>query len=177
MERAPQPKAAHISGGPKSSGAIFDIPRIIVNYNANMNGVDIADHQFRSYYNLMLVSPRSWMPLFFWLLDTTLVNAYFIYEALYPGNKISHKKFHLQVAWGLLEETPSCRKRPRDQGIVFPAGSGHLPVAKTMSTRQSWCLSDANSNATASSGDWSTHILRTEAAILTAKTTALRRQG
>lgn len=40
------------------------IPRIINDNNHKMNGVDLAD-QYRSYYNLQLVSFRAWMPLFF----------------------------------------------------------------------------------------------------------------
>src|SRR6266498_112357 len=51
------------------------IPKVIDDYNYNMNGVDVAD-QLRSYYNTQQTVRRNWMPLFFWLLDTVIVNAY-----------------------------------------------------------------------------------------------------
>ncbi|PWW76547.1 hypothetical protein C7212DRAFT_295130 [Tuber magnatum] len=42
-----------------------------------MRGVDIAD-QRRSYYSTQLRVVRTWMPLFFWLLDTSIINSFLI---------------------------------------------------------------------------------------------------
>ena len=48
-----------------------------------MNGVDIADH-LRSNYCTQLTSHRTWVPLFYWLLDTVIINSYRIYQQTYP---------------------------------------------------------------------------------------------
>jgi hypothetical protein len=52
-----------------------------------MGGVDIAD-QLRSYYPTQLKCCRSWYPLFFWLLDTTIVNSFRLDCTLRPSNRI-----------------------------------------------------------------------------------------
>src|ERR1044071_4550014 len=46
---------------------------VIDDYNHFMNGVDIAD-QLHGYYATQLPVRRTWMPLFFWLLDTAIIN-------------------------------------------------------------------------------------------------------
>lgn len=79
----------------------FDIPKIIDDYNHKMNGVDLSD-QFRSYYNTQLTVFRMWMPLFFWILDTTIVNSYQIYKA--QGGTLSHKEFRINLAWSMATE-------------------------------------------------------------------------
>ncbi|KAF8926507.1 hypothetical protein BGZ58_011127, partial [Dissophora ornata] len=56
------------------SRVLLPIPKIIDDYNCHMNGVDIAD-QLRSYYSTQLRTYRTWVPIFFWLLDTTIINA------------------------------------------------------------------------------------------------------
>lgn len=53
------------------------IPLLSVNYNDYMGGVDIAD-QRRSYYNTQLRVCRNWLPLFFWLLDTAIINSFLL---------------------------------------------------------------------------------------------------
>ncbi|KAF9117739.1 hypothetical protein BGW39_001849, partial [Mortierella sp. 14UC] len=54
------------------------IPKLIDDYNHYMNGVDISD-QYRSYYSTQLTVLRTWMPLFFWIFDTTIIDCYRIY--------------------------------------------------------------------------------------------------
>lgn len=80
------------------------IPQFIDDYNYNMGGVDIAD-QLRSYYHVQQIVRRNWLPYFFWLLDTTVVNAYQIYRYLHhkPYTK-SHKWFRIQLAQSLISE-------------------------------------------------------------------------
>ena len=41
-----------------------------------MNGVDVAD-QLRATYNTHLKGVRNWLALFYWLVDTLKVNAFF----------------------------------------------------------------------------------------------------
>ncbi|KAF9373383.1 hypothetical protein CPB97_000586 [Podila verticillata] len=66
-----------------------------------MNEVDLSD-QYRSYYNTQLTVFRTWMPLFFWILDTTIINAYRIYKA--QGGTLSHQDFRNELAWTLASE-------------------------------------------------------------------------
>jgi hypothetical protein len=57
----------------------IDIPKIIDDYNHHMNGVDKQD-QRRSYYSIVTQhrTSRIWMPLFFFLLDTVMVNSHLV---------------------------------------------------------------------------------------------------
>jgi len=65
-----------------------------------MDRVDIAD-QLRGYYATQLPVRRTWMPLFFWLLDTAIINSYLILKK--SGINISHKDFRIQLVWDLIK--------------------------------------------------------------------------
>ena len=87
------------------------IPCVIDDYNHFMGGVDIAD-QLRGYYGTQLPVRRTWIPLFFWLLDTSIINSYLIFKK--SGKNISHKDFRIELIWDLiksgLEEDNSIKK-------------------------------------------------------------------
>jgi len=70
------------------------IPIVIDDYNHFMGGVDIAD-QLRGYYSTQLSVRRTWMPLFFWLLDTAIINSYLIFKK--KDVNIKHKDFRLEL--------------------------------------------------------------------------------
>lgn len=74
------------------------ILKAIDDYNFNMGGVDIAD-QLRSYYSTQQTTFRNWMPLFFWLLDTVIINSYLI--ARKAGSPLTHREFRKTLVWGL----------------------------------------------------------------------------
>lgn len=78
---------------------ILPIPKIIDDYNNYMGGVDVAD-QLRGYYATQLTARRTWVPMFFWLLDTVIVNCYLIYKNC-NGN-LDHKDFRVNLAWDLI---------------------------------------------------------------------------
>jgi len=95
------------------------IPQFIDDYNYHMGGVDIAD-QLRSYYPTQHRSCRNWYPLFFWLLDTSLVNCYRIQRTMDPYRitRSQHYFFRSQVAesfiqTGLQEQTTLSPLRSR----------------------------------------------------------------
>lgn len=67
-----------------------------------MGSVDIAD-QLRSVYTSHLPSRRTWLPLFFWCLDTAVSNSYLILKDLMPERSNKHKELALTVAWDLVE--------------------------------------------------------------------------
>jgi hypothetical protein len=77
-----------------ASRKLLKIPRIIDDYNHHMGGVDIADQQC-GYYSTQLTTHRNWMPLFFWLLDTVIVNSYLLCKA--AGLVMAHNDFRLQL--------------------------------------------------------------------------------
>lgn len=63
-----------------------------------MGGVDIAD-QLRQYYTTQMRTLRNWFPLFLWLLDTAVINAY-IMKTVYLKNgnvKGNHRNFRLDL--------------------------------------------------------------------------------
>jgi Transposase IS4 len=78
------------------------IPSCIHDYNQFMGGVDIAD-QYRSYYTTQLIACRNWLPIFFWTLDTALINSFIIFRDFLNsetehGCPFSHKEFNIEVA-------------------------------------------------------------------------------
>ena len=86
------------------SRKLLPIPVFIDDYNQHMGGVDIAD-QLRSYYSTQLKACRNWLPLFFWLLDTTIINSYRIRKTLFPNRKgrSHHYLFREDLADKLIE--------------------------------------------------------------------------
>ena len=83
-----------------NSRKTLPIPVVIDDYNYNMGGVDIAD-QLRSYYSTQLTVFRTWVPLFFWLLDTAIINSYLISKKLNIINE--HKVFRLVLVRELIK--------------------------------------------------------------------------
>jgi len=72
----------------------------INDYNFHMEGVDIAD-LYHSYYNTQMITCRTWFPIFFWALNTALINFYIAFS---DSKAITHKEFGLEVAWDLILE-------------------------------------------------------------------------
>ena len=79
----------------EESRKVLPIPEFIDDYNYNMGGVDIAD-QLRSYYSTQQPSCRNWLPLFYCLLDTSLVNAYRIQRMMNPHRRLQSEHFHFR---------------------------------------------------------------------------------
>ena len=101
-----------------ASKKALPIPCIIDDYNHHMGGVDIAD-QLRGYYAVQLPVRRTWMPLFFWLLDTSIVNSYLIFKK--NGNVINHKNFRIHLVWELINagmEENDRTKKPNTRSRV-----------------------------------------------------------
>ena len=87
--------------------AILPIPQIIDDYNHNMNGVDRAD-QLRAYYSTQLKALRNWLPLFFWILDTSIVNALILFQIFHPTT--THRQFRLDLVKGLFKAATKIAK-------------------------------------------------------------------
>ncbi|EDN09802.1 predicted protein [Histoplasma mississippiense (nom. inval.)] len=87
------------------------IPVMIDDYNHNMNGVDLAN-QYRAAYTSHRITYRTWLPIFYWLIDSAAVNAYRLYY-LYKKQQGVPKKdlpyhisFHEKLYQQLFEFAP-----------------------------------------------------------------------
>lgn len=81
------------------------MPIYSVDYNFNMGGVDRHD-QMRSYSPTQLISVRNWLPLFFFLLDAAIINAFVISQDVFGYTKMPHlirqRAFQMRLAWNLV---------------------------------------------------------------------------
>lgn len=84
------------------------ILKVVDDYNFNMGGVDIAD-QLRSYYNTQQTAFRNWMPFFFWLLDTVIINTFLLSKK--TGSTLTQREFRASLAWGLINSVTQTTKR------------------------------------------------------------------
>ena len=89
----------------------IEILKVIDDYNHHMGGVDIAD-QRRMYYNTQIATRRNWFPLFFWLLDTAIVNSYLVCKT--AGSKADHNDSRLELAWDLIKMAREMEKGKRN---------------------------------------------------------------
>ena len=75
-------------------------------YNRFIKGVNTAD-QIRSYYTSLKIHRRTWKPLFHFLLDTTVTNAYKLSSYATRGwlNHASHKAFREDLVNALFKHS------------------------------------------------------------------------
>ena len=100
-------------------------PTAIVEYNTYMGGVDRAD-QLLSYYGFAHRTVKWWRRLFFFLLDTAVVNSYVLYCEEHPDKKrrMTHVQFRIELANNLLGqagEDPSSSHGP--QACILPSSA------------------------------------------------------
>ena len=100
-------------------------PTAIVEYNTYMGGVDRAD-QLLSYYGFAHRTVKWWRRLFFFLLDTAVVNSYVLYCEEHPDKKrrMTHVQFRIELANNLLGqagEDPSSSHGPQAYILSFSA--------------------------------------------------------
>ncbi|CAG8767421.1 15496_t:CDS:2, partial [Rhizophagus irregularis] len=53
------------------------------------------------YYGTQLAVQRTWMPLFFWLLDSAIINSYLILKK--SNANVSYKEFRTKLVWDLIK--------------------------------------------------------------------------
>lgn len=86
-----------------SATKTLPIPTIVDDYNHYMGGVDIAD-QLRSVYSSHMPSIRTWLSIFFWLLDTIVSNGYIILSKCDANWSNEHRKYAIDLARSLVAE-------------------------------------------------------------------------
>ena len=104
------------------------IPQMVDDYNHFMNGVDIAD-QLRAMFTTEQQTSRTWMPLFYYLLDTAICNAYILSEH-YRKSKANYKYIrgtHQAFRENLIDELLTHYKIMPARVYTNPR---HLPVSR-----------------------------------------------
>jgi hypothetical protein len=103
---------------------------MVDDYNHFMNGVDIAN-QLRAKFSTEQRTSRTWVPLFYYLLDTAICNAYLLSEhhrksrpSYNPkkGNRGTHQAFCKSLIDGLLTQY-------KIEPVRIYTNPRHLPVA------------------------------------------------
>jgi hypothetical protein len=88
------------------------IPIFIDDYNHNMGGVDIAN-QLRESYETHKMTNRNWWPLFYWLIDATVINSYRLYQIhmtqLGQQSILSHVEFRTSLYCSLFNFSRSAK--------------------------------------------------------------------
>lgn len=89
-------------------------PTIILDYNKNMGGVDVAD-QYATSYCFMRKTLKWWRKLFFWGLETSIVNSYILfneYSTKENIRKMSHTKFRENLLMSLIKDFRAPTQKP-----------------------------------------------------------------
>ena len=95
----------------------LNIPEFIDIYNHFMNGVDCAD-QLRCYYNTQRVHVKSWKPLWYFLLDSAIVNSYLLHHCVSKQSKnqsrnhYTQREFRTKLTSQLFEHSERLSGRP-----------------------------------------------------------------
>jgi hypothetical protein len=95
---------------PRRNGVIrenIQTSPIHLEYTTHMQGVDVAD-QLCASYSCQTRSHKWWHQVFFFLVDTTIVNMYILYLAhlqqqRVPQRPMTHLQFKLQLCEALLQ--------------------------------------------------------------------------
>lgn len=97
---------------------IVQKPTVVCKYNESMGGVDLMDHYISS-YPFIRKSIKWWRKIFFWLVETAIVNAFILYNSnKTPRQKVSQRKFRKQLVKQLVGEVRNVNKRRRPNDLV-----------------------------------------------------------
>ena len=96
-----------------------------------MGGVDMAD-PLRKAYSCKRRSRKWWLPLFYFMVDISVVNSYILHRDTPPCAKLTLKEFILELAAELIS-SHSARKRSADPSLDAPPSARFweaFPIAK-----------------------------------------------
>lgn len=87
-------------------------PTVVCKYNKSMGGVDISDHYISS-YAFTRKSLKWWRKVFFWLIETGIVNAFLLYNMNEGQGKVRQRKFRKELIKQLVGNLRNLNKRGR----------------------------------------------------------------
>lgn len=97
------------------------MPLSILEYNENMGGVDLHN-QHRAYHAVGRPGRKWWRYIFWFLVQTSIINAHFLFKKSLPANtprrKASAKTFRLGVFEGLVKGNVVTRRQAQLQPSV-----------------------------------------------------------
>lgn len=108
----------------------FNIPRMFLHYNNNMGGVDQMDQSI-SLYRVSIRGKKWWWPIFTYLLDLAVSNAWRLHVTLCKAENITpmdQLSFRRSIARSYLQPTAS-KRRQTSSTIIGPdcKNNGHNP--------------------------------------------------
>lgn len=114
-------------------------PTAIQQYNQHMGESD-SNAQVRAYYSPETWSFRYWWPLFKYLLDASILNAYTLWKLRFPASKLSHVDFQHQVAMSLVQDPAGTdRKRATNVEVTGLEGLKDLEHDWAQLKKRAYC--------------------------------------
>uniref|UniRef100_A0A1B6EQK2 PiggyBac transposable element-derived protein domain-containing protein n=1 Tax=Cuerna arida TaxID=1464854 RepID=A0A1B6EQK2_9HEMI len=92
-------------------------PRVVFRYNKFMGGVDVAD-QYISSYSFTRKSIQWWRKIFFWLLETAIVNAFLLFNKTTNQKPLRQRQFRKILIKELVGNVRNVKKRGRPSNLV-----------------------------------------------------------
>ena len=78
------------------TSALVECPQSVVEYTKRMGGVDRFDRS-RGHYSVSHKARRWWIRIFYFLLDTAVVNAFILYQSVHPENPMTLLTFRVAL--------------------------------------------------------------------------------
>ena len=118
-------KSAVSTGHPGEKALEFPIP--IVDYNKHMGGSDGCAQQRAIYTAARHHDVRYWWPIFIFLLDAAILNAYIVFQLEHPQSKLTHAQFQRQTALHMVRNPAG---QYRQQPYAFGTENPAIPAPK-----------------------------------------------
>lgn len=106
-------------------------PTVICKYNKSMGGVDLAD-QYIAAYSFSRKTVKWWRKVFFWLVETSIVNSFILFKLNTDQKKLRQIKFRKMLVKELIGNVRNNNKRGRPSDVDENErlnGKLHLPYA------------------------------------------------
>jgi hypothetical protein len=111
----------------QKDGSITQVscPEVVYEYTKRMGGVDRFDER-RGRYNVSRRSRRWWMRIFYFLVDSSIVNALILFNSVRPDDHVSMLQFREQLFRELVGSfTSRCRRSSLDGGQYIRRRTKH----------------------------------------------------
>ena len=100
------------------TSALVECPQSVLEYTKRMGGVDRFDRS-RGHYSVSHKARRWWIRIFYFLLDTAVVNSFILYQSAQPQNPMTLLTFRVALFRGLVCGQSFRRHRSSLEGSSF----------------------------------------------------------